>query len=426
MGMEYIQNGLHCSQFYADLDMYPTAEIDDVSLYKDLHECMMNIMGRACNGLQPISVYIFRSQGFDPRGKVGLHLHAILPLGTVMTTKACQDLAIIMETVRHMYPETLGQTKYGSEVFDRCVYPIGNEPRGHCLRGPYQSKVDGSRTLTCVYRTDGLPIDRKIAAHHRFIHGPQFDPTTGQPILYGTVIEGITGINNITDVAFVRRLESETVNDYVRHKCRQSPSGIMREMNKRRLLFSCVIGGEEDDAQVKKHPRYAAERDLLVEVVNELWGLNGRDNMIAHMNTAIGADRHAQYEDSHIQMIQQQSCFIYDKSRDAISLSMDGGRTTRVYFCPNRPHRRRIASGEVRVDVTYMRGMVRFGLISHCFKPFCRRDGQSVKFVPKVMMTMPNVFVAPCIQRRIQESLIPMLLAPNVDLLQVVVQEKET
>ena len=32
--------------------------------------------------------------------------------------------------------------------------------------------------------------------------------------------------------------------------------------------------------------------------------------------------------------------------------------------------------GEVRVDVTYMQGMVRFGLISHCFKPVCRRDGQ--------------------------------------------------
>ncbi len=423
MGVEYVQNGLHCSQFYADLDMYPTAEIDDARLYKDLHECMTNIMERACNGLQPTSVYIFRSVGADSGGKVGLHLHAILSPGTVMTTKACQDLAIIMETVRHMYPKTLGQTKYGSEVFDRCVYPIGNDPRGHCLRGPYQSKADGSRMLTCVYRTDGLPINKEIPAHHRFVHGPQFDPITGQPILFGTVIEGIEGINNITDVAFVRRLESETVNDYVHHKCRQNPCGIMRELNKRRLLFSCVIEGGEDDAQVKRHPRYAAERDLLVEVVNELWRLNGRDNMIAHMNTAVGADEHAHYEHSHIQMIQQQSCFIYDKKRDTISLSMDGGRTTRVHFCPNRPHRRGIASRDVQVDVTYMRGMVRFGLISRCFKPFCRRDGWSVKFVPKVMMTMPNVFVAPCIQRMIQESVMPMLLAPDVDVLQVVVDE---
>ena len=103
-------------------------------LYKDLHECVTNIMERACHGLRLDSVYIFRSRGADCRGKVGLHLHVILPLSTVMTTKACQDLAVIMETVRHTYPVTLGRTKYGSEVFDRCVYPIGKDLRGHCLQ----------------------------------------------------------------------------------------------------------------------------------------------------------------------------------------------------------------------------------------------------------------------------------------------------
>ena len=379
---ELLQSGLHWSSFVADIDMkFPTENEKPLAI--EVAKEVVLAFTSVFNVLFPEKNIrrhmVFASKDDSPgdRNKLGLHYHAQLPAGLVFTSSACRDIAKILEILRHSYPH-LCKVPHHEAVFDSAIYPIPNYERpfnSHCLRGPFQAKMDGSRKLEPVYDTQPT---KKIKANDILIHGFQFD-NHGQRVLYGTVVDGIIGVRDLSDVAFFRSYEAKVMNDNISEVCRDSVAIMVKEVNKRIVLFEDI-----DDPTSR-----------LLSVINELWVKTGRQLFADVMSRALGrADK--KFDNLLIKNVVKKSKFILDKSQDTINLTMDG-RTPSINFCPRRPHTK--PQRNVKVTVGYSSKMIKFVLfVSGCFSTSCRHR----RFLPGVPLNMPNIFVTKCIQAEIE------------------------
>jgi len=412
---EYLHSGLHWSAFVADVDIQPISGAarpeknaiarDLVSMFDDVFESLFKckVGGH----------FIFASVD-NGSGKLGVHHHVTMPPGLVLTTTACRDIAEILEIVRRTYPETVGiDTASDTPVFDTSIYAVrrGENHKGHCLRGPMQTKVDGTRKLECIYQTE-----TPLSLRHMLIHGPQFDET-GQRVVFGKIVESIHGVEDLSDVAFFRKYEVEVMNDSMKSVCHSKVKDIVKEMNAKCVLF-------DSSADVGDVVEY------LLSILNNLWTEEkGKRMMISHLKSAVGNEER-KYHSGQISLVDTKSRFVHDAKYGTINLVADNNTQKLFPFCPRRPHRKRVTRG-VRVTVGYSSKMIRYVLfVSQCFKASCQekrlRETPQCHFIPDVVLTMPDVFVCPSIKRHVDKFLHENFRGPTVGVIQIQHHSEDT
>jgi len=405
---EYLQSGLHWSLFVADVDIKPLPGVprpdrnmvarDLMNMFDDIFETVF--------GCKVRGHFVFASID-DGSEKLGLHYHVVMPPGLVLTTTACRDIAQILEIVRRMYPETIGiNTASNTPVFDTSIYPVmhGQNHKGHCLRGPLQTKSDGSRKLECIYQTE-----TPLSLRHMLIHGPQFDEN-GERVVFGKIVESIQGIHDLSDVAFFKKYEAKVMNDNMKSVCHVNVTDIMVEINNKCILFDVTCSKDNVD--------------YLLSILNNLWTEEGgKKTMISRLKSTVGSEG-KKYERGHISLVESKSKFIHDSEHGTINLVTDNNAEKLFPFCPLRPHRKRTNKG-VRITVGYSSKMIRFVLfVSRCYKLSCqeKRVGKpdtNSHFIPDVVLTMPNVFVCPLIKRYVERFLQQHFRGPRVGVTQI-------
>ena len=403
---EYLQSGLHWSLFVADIDIKPLPGVprpdrnmvarDLVTMFDDIFETVF--------GFKVRGHFVFASID-DGSEKLGLHHHAIMPPGLVLTTTACRDIAKILEIVRRMYPETIGvNTADDTPVFDTLIYPVmhGQNHKGHCLRGPLQTKSDGTRKLECIYQTE-----TPLSLRHMLIHGPQFNEN-GERVIFGKIIESIQGIYDLSDLAFFKKYEAKVMNDNMKSICQVNVKDIMKEINNKCVLF--------DVTSVENNV------DHLLSILNNLWSEEGGKNtLISRLKSAVGSEG-KKYEKRQILLVDNRSKFIHDTEHGTINLVTDNNAEKLFPFCPRRPHRKRTNKG-VRITVGYSSRMIRFILfVSRCYKLSCqekRVPDRTSHFIPDVVLTMPDVFVCPMIRRDVERFLQHNFRGPTVGVIEI-------
>ena len=406
---EYLQSGLHWSLFVADIDIKPIpgdprpdrnmVARDLVKMFDDIFETIFSCKVRGH--------FVFASVDDSGSEKLGLHYHVAMPLGLVLTTTACRDIAQILEIVRRMYPETIGvNTADNTPVFDTAIYPVmrGQNHKGHCLRGPLQTKSDGTRKLECIFQTE-----TPLSLRHMLIHGPQFDEN-GERVVFGKIVESIQGIYDLSDVAFFKKYEAKVMNDNMKSVCHVNVKDIMREINNKCVLFD--ITSNKDNVH------------YLLSILNNLWTEEGcKKTLTYRLKSAVGSEG-KKYEKRQISLVDNKSKFVHDSEHETINLVTDNNAEKLFPFCPRRPHRKRANKG-VRITVGYSSRMIRFVLfVSRCYKFSCqeKRVGKpdiNSHFIPDVVLTMPDVFICPIIKRHVERFLQQHFRGPTVGVMQI-------
>lgn len=384
---EYLQSGMHWSSFVADIDINEGSfkmpivcdtVRDCVSLVNDVFQ---NVLG-----FLPAKLFIFSSTQNHLYKKQGLHCHAKLPLGLVMTSNACYDLARAMEQARFKYPETLGLPCANEKVFDTKIYPRElkeDKPKGHCLRSPFQVKRDGTCKLQCMYQT------HKLTNNDLFVHAPHFD-ITGNRIIFGKVITHIEGIRDRRDEHFYKTYLANVVDSNISDVAKVNIDDIIKALNQKSILFNPNSNHEE-------------HINILLWVLNDLWSSSGVHNAVSYMQEKKGANG-CGFQQPLIRLVATKSGFVYDCEKRTINLVIYGplSKINPVFpFCLIRPHRRKNTSN-MKVHIGYSDNMYRFILLVHkCYKASC--EGKS--FVPGITLPLLPVYIAPCIKQWIQSFL---------------------
>ena len=388
MTNEYLQSGTHWSTFVADIDLKlekntPRPDVKDIA--RDSVEMLDRVFETIFKGqkIKRHMVYSSRNDAVADINKIGIHHHAVLPSGMVFTSTTCREMADILDMVRHSYPDTLGVGTFDDKSgYDKGIYPVSMPSgyhKGHCLRGPFQVKVDGTRKLELVLDTqDHLPIMSNDVA----VQGRQSDDITGERVIFGRVLNKLTGIHYLTDVDFFKKYETNVMTESVEAVCSNSVKDIAREINKRTVLFT-----DETNSVA-----------LLLSIINSLWTeCDGKSRMIEHLETTVGS-RGKTYDKSLIWKVSKCSRFVYNNKHGTVNLVVDKNLKTFMPFCVRRPHNSRTKGG-VSVTVGYSAKMIRFVLfVSHCFKSSCQTCQQR-NFLPDVVLSMPNIFVCPAVER---------------------------
>lgn len=405
---EYLQSGLHWSSFVADIDL-DTSDLDVRATARDAVKIFDDVFETLFDGFAVRRHLVFASAiddddddggGASPR-KTGLHHHALLPPGLVFTSSACRDVAGILETVRRLYPNTIGRCE---KAYDVAIYPSTNSTKtrrdkGHCLRGPFQYKFNGKRQLRCVF--DSWSRDEtaaRITAEDVLIHGPQRTEDSRERILFGRVVRGIVDVRALTDVEFFREYEASVMTGNMESTCRLGVGEICAEINKKCVIFP---------------PNKNNHVTLLLSLVNDLWTTcGGRAKMVERMKKLVGRAG-KRYCSTIVNNVKRRSSFVYDSVHGTINLALNGSGTACLPFCPARPHNKSDCTSDVRVKLGYSARMIRFVLfVTGCFKASCRNPGSG--FIPDVHLVMPNVFLCPSLQRRVQRYMSQYLRGPRV------------
>lgn len=407
MTNEYLQSGLHWSSFVADIDLRFSGTRPDVKSVARDAVIMFDSIFETIFEPQKIERHlVFASVDDGRNNKLGIHHHAILPKGMVFTSSACRDMAQILEAVRHLFPETIGMGE-DSPTYDMAIYPVpslSNPHKGHCLRGPLQVKFDGKHCLKCVLDTKHSPL----TVRDMMIHGPQLDICSGEKVLFGRVVNGINGVQDPSDVPFFRKYETNIMNKNINSVCSRSTTDIMAEINKRTVLFA------EGENNVS----------LLLEIINDLWiKCDGKLRMIEHMKSAEGRGG-KRFDNMQTTLMIRCSKFVHDHTKNTINLVVDDNPKKTMPFCPRRPHNTP-AKGDVVVTVGYSSKMIRFMLfVSMCFKMSCNISSKRY-FLPNVMLSMPNIFVTPSIQLKVERFLQEKFQGPSVRVTNVTIQDAD-
>ena len=205
--------------------------------------------------------------------------------------------------------------------------------------------------------------------------------------LTGIVLERFVDIRPITDEAYLRDSETTSMDSYAQRQCKRKILEMMRELNKRVVLFAC------DDSTMS-----------MITVINSLWESNGRASMVEHMRTMIG-NNGLSYDRRDVENVHSLSHFVESADHMACLSVTNGYGHPLMPVCPNRPHHKRPQKG-VRVCAFYRNGMVNFGLSVHCFKVTCRRSANTTQFHTHTLLRMLPIFIAPSIYRTLFENIL--------------------
>lgn len=272
---EIINPGLHVSTLVLDIDIRPTKEALAVlvlSFVRDLVK-LIEIILVLCQLDGQCIHYTFQSQrghlssdnaieSQDGNAKYGFHHHVKLPYHTVMVVGLCQQIVQILNNMRFSFSKTLAISCH-QEPFDQAIY---NSKSFHSIRGPYQSKEDGTGQLVCIYRSDGKPNLSDIPLFHKLVHAPHINPDKpNEYVKCGRVLDKFKNVKLITDDIFLRLLSETSINNYAKTTCKKSIEGIMREINKNCIFFTI----DADDTKVE----ISTKNDIIIleNMANELW-----------------------------------------------------------------------------------------------------------------------------------------------------------
>ncbi|XP_019628932.1 PREDICTED: uncharacterized protein LOC109473499 [Branchiostoma belcheri] len=388
---EYINNKSHVKVLVFDIDRPQPLAVVDKALVESMGRDTISMTERIFEKIPEIGSgsavhYVFWSDsGAELSKKIGLHHHIKLPPGIVMTINVARQLVELANNLRYMYPDTIG-IDCDQNVYDPCIYPNADTPTGHGIRLPGQRKCDGKKPKVCVIRTDGLALSEPIPVTAMFVHAPDINEQ-GDPIVIGKVIDYVHDLLPMDDESFLRASNIDTLNNFTRNNCSADIQRIMASLNRHSVLFD---QWGENGGDVEK----------LTKMVNELWILTGKKQMIEYAQSAVGHDNTTypphfieQLNTSYFKVMQNRLTLVIP------GMELRGG----LPYCPRRPHRNK-PKAPVSVHVIFNASMVRFGLsVSNCFKPTCR----SKRLHTNVFLRMVDQFVSPSVRQEFDAEFLP-------------------
>lgn len=386
---ELINSEMHVSTIVLDVDLkIGRVSLDLQQTYTDmvelLGEVMTSIIGEEASG---VVHYIFRSS--DPTEgevlpeKYGFHHHVCIPYPYAFMVKVVATIVTLLNSLRRKYPKTIGLDcgVKNQDVYDPAIY-VGKASSGHGVRSPFQAKFDGSKTLECVYRTDGRSLREEVPKNRLFAHGPHPEG------FMGTLITDVTGITAITDNEYMRWLERDRIDNFIDKKCETKYDKIIDAINKRTVFFSKV----PEDA--------GADRKILEEVLSELWECEGKKAFKRQLTLARG-HMNNRYDPKKIAHVVSTSRLVIDgRNGECIVVTKGYESVGTIPICPNRVHRSPVGNG-VRVVVIYSATMIKFCLKARCFKSGCRGNG----FLTNCHMSMKDIFVSTTLRNAVERFL---------------------
>jgi hypothetical protein len=387
---EIVSSRMHVSTLIFDIDIKPSPTVTAIHRHifiNDLIELTEMVLTK-CKLQGKCVYYVFQSyrgqgdiiQYSDDNIKYGFHYHVALPKDTVMSVKACKQFTDILNDIRYMYPLTVGMpvTNTTGEIFDSAIY---SETSFHSIRGPFQMKKDGTAKLECVFRSDGGNL-KDIPLYHKLVHAPHIDVATGKHVISGTVIDKFSGINLIRNEVFLRNLGENSVNSYAKKACHTTINDIMKEINKRCILFT--------DSCVPK------DIDRLETITNELWNSSKKD-VIERMK--IPKQDEYIYMPHEIDMMNK-LFFKHNLKNNSLSMALryDGCFNVpsfKLPFCPMRAHHNPVTNTIGWVG--YEKNMIHLGLFVYCFKESCKNK----HFMQDGHMVFSFPFYSDCIRKQV-------------------------
>lgn len=403
--IEFISSGLHVSTMIFDIDLSPTPMRNDLNITK-LCKDIVDLTNMVLDKLAPVvssknvTHYLFHSEMPDPdqpKEKYGIHHHVRLPDNVVMTTEVVGCIVNVLGQIRYLYPDTIGlfAGKKNYDVYDSCIYSIKENDgsisttnlaipnsvkmKYHGLRLPGQVKADGKKKLICVYRSDGLPCDAEIPVGAKMAHGP-FDGKQRT----GTVIHRVFGIKHISDEEYLKNLESERLNNYVKNKSYGNAVDLMKALNKQMVLFK-----EWDDSFPSK-----MDYEKMEGILNELWKNGGMDTMRNALKMTRG-DRGHRYTKLSIDRVLNGSRIKYSERQNAFMLvSRECAASDGFELCPVRVHNNPHNKGAM-INVIYIEDMISFGFWVGGFKS-CKKT-----YLDKVYMQMAGITITNSIKNNV-------------------------
>ena len=391
---EIINSRLHISTIILDIDLKPGCKVQNVDqsdFIRDLIQITETVL-KKCN-IYGCTHYIYQSNRrqkniikySDDKEKYGFHHHIKLPFDTVFSVLACKQFVEVLNEIRYLFPKTVGMsvTNPTDRIFDTGIY---SEHSFHSIRGPYQSKEDGSSRLECVFRSDGGDLF-DIPLFHKLAHAPHIDPKTQMYVSHGRVIKKFTNIQLIHDEIFLKRIGETSINTYAQKMCHTSINGIMTEINNRCILFTNACCAED------------IER--LESIANDLWKISKKE-VVKRMNIP----KHDEYiySSNEIHMINSRVVFKHNPNTNCLSMGIcdDNFYKTIAFklpFCPMRAHHNPVTN--TLGYLGYDKHMIRLGLFIHCFKESC--NGKH--FMPDGHLVFEFPFFASSIKKQINRYL---------------------
>ena len=277
-------------------------------------------------------------------------------------------------------------------------------------------KGDGSRQLKCIL-DHGEPLPQAKGTDHT-VHGPQFDDKSGNRILFGKVVTGFEGVRDLADLGFFERYEVEVMTANMKDACCLDVPGIMKEVNKRAVLFKSTHTNEQDHRQ---------NVERLVGMVNSLWNkLNEKQRMVDHLQETVGRGGKT-FDKRFIAEIKNQSVFTHNSDTNSLNLVLKSRKDMLLPVCPIRPHNNPCATG-VQVKVGYSHRMIKFVLfVSGCYKASCSHSQSENRsaFYAGVFLHMPNVFLCPTVEADSERFLDTYFVSTRVKVHQISQPQKE-
>ena len=392
---EIVNPYLHVSTIILDIDIKPCQGIKPIPIVKFIQDLihLVKLILHQVDLSNRCTHYIFQStsQSYTEDNdddddhhkfignlqKYGFHYHIRLPHDTVFEVEACADLIKVLNDVRFKYKETLAIPVAGDnqDIFDSAIYKKNSF---HLIRGGDQCKEDGSSQLRCIYSSNNdIDLD-DVPLLHKFVHSPHVDPETNQYVPYGRVISKFINIKLVSDEVYLKHLGEHTINMYAKKACETSIYNIMRELNKKCILFT------ENPAK--------PDIQRLELMANELWR-EARTHLIKRMTTEKCGE--ADYTNEEIQLVKQSLVQINNSSNQLSLCFVDRYykyRNFKLPFCLMRAHRNPVTN-----TITWFgfnQNMIHLNLFISCFKQSC----QGKRMMPCGHLKLQYPFYAPHIE----------------------------
>lgn len=364
---EYMRSNMDVSVVIFDIDI-KTSNVESLSVDDMVRDiiALAKLVYSTIFGTKPQAHVVYKSTRATA-DKLGLHYHFVLPLGTVFTTEACRQFAVMLDVARYRYPETIGAQLNVHSIFDSGIYPLSDAwgyPHGHCIRGPHQTKSNGTCKLVEIYR-EGL-----VHNMAKFAHSPQYD-AKGDRILMGNVVKRFDNFNDIRDNECLKYYQMNATTDALSSMVRSTFSEIVDEINK----CAIVLPDNVTPTDVER-------------LIQEQWKHN--NGFKEHIESMYGS--HSMYSAE----IRKHICVTYNKHTERFHLA-NGSTGIRLRYCARKVHRN-VADTHCYCYLAFCHKMIRFVLFCKCFKSSCR---QLSPLVPNVHASLEPLFITKSIRQKV-------------------------